>query len=108
MDAVRKSTAGVRLLVLCKDGSEQWFSLKDLKESNPVECAEYAKARKIDTEPAFCWWAPYTLNKEMMIAAVQSQLKAKTHKYSIKVPKDETHAFKLDEKKKRYSLVGCP
>ena len=50
---MRKTTAGVKLLVLCKDGSEQWFPLKYLKESNPIECAEYAKARKIDTEPTF-------------------------------------------------------
>ena len=37
---MQKSTVGSKLLVLCKDGSEQWFPLKDLKESNPVECAE--------------------------------------------------------------------
>jgi hypothetical protein len=30
--------------------------LKDLKESNPVEVAEYAVANKIDDEPAFAWW----------------------------------------------------
>ena len=68
---MQKSTAGVKLLVLCKDGSKQWFPLKDLKESNPVECAEYAKAMKIDMEPAFCWWVPFTLKKkDMIIAAV--------------------------------------
>ena len=42
-------------LCLLKDGNEQWFPLEDLKESNPVECAEYAKARKINA-PAFRWW----------------------------------------------------
>ena len=28
---MQKSTTGVKLLVLCKDGSEQWFPLKDPK-----------------------------------------------------------------------------
>ena len=50
---IQRSTAGVKLLCLLKDGSEQWFPLKDLKKSNPIEYAEYAKARKIDAEPAF-------------------------------------------------------
>ena len=45
----------MKLIVLCKDGSEQWFPLKDLKEFNTVECAKYAKARKIDTKPIFRW-----------------------------------------------------
>ena len=33
---MQRTTTGVKLLVLCKDGSEQWFPLKDLKELNPV------------------------------------------------------------------------
>ena len=94
---MRRTTVGVKLLVLCKDRSEQWFPLKDLKESNPVKCAEYAKARKIDTEPAFRWWVPYTLKKkEQIIALVKSQLKANSHKYGIEVPRDLAHAEQLD------------
>ena len=52
---MQRTTAGMKLIVLCKDGSEQWFPLKDLKEFNTVECAKYAKARKIDTKPIFRW-----------------------------------------------------
>ena len=78
---MRKTTAGAKLLVLCKDESDQWFPLKDLKESNPVECAEYAKTRRIDTDSTFRWWVPYTLKKkERIIAMVKSQLKANLHK----------------------------
>ena len=73
--------------------------MKDLKESNPVECAEYAKARNIDTEPAFRWYVPFTLKKmDLIIAAVRSRLKAKSHKYGIKVPRDEAHAYEIDAK----------
>ena len=45
---LRKTTCGWKPLVRWKDGSESWIPLKDLKESHPVELAEYAKARHID------------------------------------------------------------
>ena len=94
---MQQSTAGVKLLYLLKDRSEQWFPLKDLKESNPIECDEYAKARRINTEPAFRWLVPYTLNKmERIIAMVKSRLKANLHKYGIEVPRDLAHAEQLD------------
>ena len=62
--ALRKSTIGWKLLELWKNGMEQWIPLSDLKASNPVEVAEFAKSRRIDDEPAFKWWVPYTLKKE--------------------------------------------
>ena len=40
---LRKTTLGWKLLVLWKDGSEQWIPLKLLKETNPIEVAEFAK-----------------------------------------------------------------
>jgi hypothetical protein len=43
-------------MALPKDGISSWIPLKDLKESNPVEAAEYAVANKIAGEPAFAWW----------------------------------------------------
>eukprot|EP00957_Ditylum_brightwellii_P069840 5303891-Ditylum_brightwellii.AAC.1 len=50
---LRKTTQGWKLLVHWKDGSKSWLPLKDLKESHPVEVAEYAKTRGIDDESAF-------------------------------------------------------
>ena len=35
----KKTTIGWQLLAQFKDGSQQWISLKDFKESNPVEVA---------------------------------------------------------------------
>ena len=49
----RRTTKGWQLLLQWKDGSTSWTPLKDLKESNPVEVAEYAVANKIANEPAF-------------------------------------------------------
>jgi hypothetical protein len=46
-----------------------------MKESNPVEVAEFAVARSIDKEPAFQWWVPYTLRKrDRIIAGVNAQV----------------------------------
>ena len=44
-----------------------------MKESNPIEVAEYAVARKIDDEPAFEWWVPYALRKRDVIVSAASQ-----------------------------------
>jgi len=55
------TTCGWNLLVLWKDGIEQWIPLKDLKVSHPVETAEFTKARGFTDEPAFVWWVPYNL-----------------------------------------------
>lgn len=94
---LRKTTAGWKLLVVWKDGSEQWVPLKLLKESNPVDVAEFAQARGINDEPAFSWWVPYTLKKrDRIVAAVNSRVKKTTHKYGIEVPTSVEHAKKID------------
>jgi hypothetical protein len=51
-----RTTKGWKLLILWKDGTPTWEPLKDLKESNPVQVAEYAVANKLAEEPAFVWW----------------------------------------------------
>ena len=94
----RKTTVGWKLLVLWKDGSEQWIPLKDMKESHPIEVAEFAKATGIDHEPAFAWWVPYTLRKrDVIIAAVKQRVRRTTHKYGIVIPVDLNHAQRLDK-----------
>ena len=96
---MQRMTAGAKLLVLCKDRSTQWFSLKDLKKSNPGECAEYTKARKIDNKPAFRRWVSYTLKKkDRIIIMIKSRIKANLHKYGIEFPGDQAHTEKLDTK----------
>ena len=42
----RKTTEGWKLCVEWKDGSTSWERLADLKESNPVEVADYATTRR--------------------------------------------------------------
>jgi hypothetical protein len=51
----RKTTKGWKLCVKWKDGTTSWVPLSTLKESNPVEIAEYAVAHGLSKEPAFSW-----------------------------------------------------
>ena len=92
------TTRGWYFNVQWKDGTQQWISLKDLKESNPVEIAEYAKKHELISEPAFAWWVPYTLKKrDRIIASVCARVKKKTHKYGIRVPRTVAEAYALDK-----------
>ena len=96
---LRQTTVGWDLCVLWRDGSEQWIPLKDLKESNPVEVADYAEANNIADEPAFKWWVPYTLRKrDRIIAAVNQRVKKTSHKYGVQIPKSVKDAYALDTK----------
>ena len=58
---MRQTTAGWDLLVQWKNGTQEWMPLSIMKNSNPIEVAEYAESRNIATEPGFVWWVPYTL-----------------------------------------------
>lgn len=96
---LRKTTVGWKLLVLWKNGSESWISLKDLKESNPVDVAEYATKVGIADEAAFAWWVPYTLRKrDRIISLVKARVTKRTHKYGVEIPRTVKEALALDEK----------
>jgi hypothetical protein len=95
---LRKSTKGWHLCVEWKDGSTSWERLADLKESHPIEVAEYAVAQGIDHEVAFCWWVPYTLRKRnRIIAAVNKRVFKRTHKFGVKVPTTVAEAERFDK-----------
>ena len=60
-------TQGWKLIVEWKDGSKTWIPLKDIKDSNPVDVAEFDKAKGIDDEVKFAWWVPHKLKKQDVI-----------------------------------------
>jgi hypothetical protein len=94
----KKTTAGWKLQVEWKDGSTQWIPLKNLKNSNPIELAEYAVANHIDDEPAFNWWVKETLRRRNRIVnKVKARYWETTHKFGIKVPKTVDEALKIDK-----------
>lgn len=57
----KQTTAGWDLEVKWVDGSTSWLPLKQLKEMNAVETAQYARDNRIIKEPAFDWWAAHVL-----------------------------------------------
>jgi hypothetical protein len=70
-----------------------------MKESYPVQLAEYADHARIAEGPAFaCWWVPYTLRKcnRMIIANVKSKYWIRTDKIGIKIPKNVAEACSFD------------
>jgi hypothetical protein len=84
---MRKMTQGWELLIRWANQSDFWIALKDMKESHPVETAEFTRARDIADEPAFAWWVPYTLRKRDIILCKFKPRRPRTpHKYGIEVP----------------------
>ena len=97
--SLRKTTKGWDFLCLWKDGSSTWAPLKDLKESNPVDIAEYVVGNRISEEAAFAWWVPYTLKKrDHIISKVKARFLKKSHKFGVEVPNSVQGAYDLDMK----------
>ena len=90
--SMRQTIVGWKFRVKWKDGTTTWISLKYLKESNPIEVAEYVTARSIQDEPAFVWWVPFTLiNCDRIISGVNLRTRKATHKYVIEIPTSIKH-----------------
>ena len=86
------------MLVRWTDGSESWIPLKDVKESNRLETAEYALLQGIDKEPAFIWWVKHVQRtKSRMISRVKASRQVKHRiRFGIKVPNTVEEALSLD------------
>ena len=94
----RHTTKGWKLLVQFKDKEQRWIKLKDLKESNPVELAEYAAANQLLDQPAFKWWAPFVIRKRnRILSKMQKRYFRTTQKFGIEVPKTVARALEIDK-----------
>jgi len=70
----KKTTQGWDISIKWQDGSTLWIPLKEVKDSNPLELAQYAIANCIDKEPAFAWWVPEIMQwKNRIIAHIKSK-----------------------------------
>jgi len=82
-----------------RDGSNDWVKLCDMKESYPVEVAEYAVNNKIASEAAFSWWVPHVLKKrDRIIMKVKTRHLQRTHKFGIEIPRNVAEAHAIDAK----------
>ena len=92
------TTKGHELRCQWKDGTSTWIPLKDMKESYPIETAEFAVAMDLAESPAFKWWVPHTLRKrDQIISKVQHRLVKKKFKYGHAVPNSVQEAYELDK-----------
>ena len=95
----KRTTRGWELLVQWMDKSQSWVPLKELKETNPVQVAEYAVANQIADEPAFAWWVRHALRKrDVILKKVKSRYWKQTHKYGIELPHSVQEALAIDRK----------
>jgi hypothetical protein len=95
---VRKTTKGWHFCIEWKYGTTSWERLTDLKESNPVEVAEYAIGNDLEDAPDFVWWVPYVLKKHSrIIAAVTKRYYKWTRKFGIEVPKSWDDCVRIDK-----------
>jgi hypothetical protein len=91
------TTKGWKLCCEWADGSTSWEPLRNLKESNPIQVAEYAQQRNLLHEPAFAWWAKEVLRRrKRIIQKVKTRYWQRTHKFGIRLPKSIEEAIALD------------
>ena len=93
----KETTKGWELLIQWKDGSTIWESLKDMKDTYPVQVTEFSIHSRISKEPAFAWWVPFVLKKrKSIISKIKSKYWTRTHKYGMKIPKSVRQAYLFD------------
>ena len=93
------TSQGQKTTFLCANGTETWMPLKDLKEPNVVEVAEFAKVAGADHEPTFCWHVPHLLRKIDVIVSIIAYVSWKIiHEHGIGTSADVEHVKKLDAK----------
>ncbi len=73
-DSKSKSTEGWKICLQWKDGSSSWHPMIDVKNSFPVQLADYALFHKLQDKAGFSWWIKHTLKKrERMIKVLFPQ-----------------------------------
>ena len=62
----------MEILVAWKDVSKTIIHLKYMRESNPIDNADFDKDKGIYDEPTFSWWVACTLKKWDVMIYTQS------------------------------------
>ena len=91
------TTKGWDLQVKWESGETSYIALKDIKESNPIEIADYARANGIDKEPAFAWWVPSAIKRRNVMISKASRRIRKNMKFSIVIPANFDEAVAIDQ-----------
>ena len=74
--------------------------MSDLKESQPVECAEYAVSQGLMNERAFNCWVGFVIKKRVRIISIfkkrNTRYLKRNEKFGIAIPKNIKEALQLD------------
>jgi hypothetical protein len=90
------TTKGWKLKVEWKDDTQGWIPLKDIKDSNPIQAAEYAVAHNIQDKPAFSWWVPFVLRKRNRIIKQVRHKIRKNMRFGVPIPATVEEALEHD------------
>ena len=90
------TTKGWDFHVRWKNGDTSCIALKDIKETNPIEIAEYVKLHKLRNEPEFTWWINIVLKRrDVMVSKVARRIKKKME-FGITIPTNYDEAILID------------
>lgn len=91
------TTKGWKIRIKWTDGSSDWVPMSQVKNSNPIELAEYAMASGIDKEPAFRWWVNTVIKKRSrMINKVKTRMRKGNMKFGVLIPLTVPEALEQD------------
>ena len=91
------TTKGWDIKIEWSDGTQSWVPLRDLKESNPIQLAEYAYMKELQDEPAFAWWVAHCIKRrDRVIKQIRHRMIKKAIKFGINVPSTVEEALKFD------------
>ena len=95
---MKRTTAGWEICIEWKNGSTSWESLANIKNSYPIQLADYAVLNKVNEEPAFAWWIPQHLqNRTRILKATKRRCKKKNTKFGIVIPRMVAEALQIDK-----------
>ena len=91
------TTRGWDFNVKWESGETSFIALKDIKEHNPVEIAEYVIANKLEKEPAFAWWVRTAIKQRNVMVAKMAKRVRKRMKFGIDLPTTYEEAVAFDK-----------
>lgn len=92
-----QTSKGYHINILWKDCSKKWINMNYVKESFPIQFAEYSRENELSDEKEFKWWDPFTIKK---IQRILYKLKVKfwdtTKNYGIIIPRKVKEYLLID------------
>ena len=93
----KRTQQGWKLCNKWENGWTSWEWLSDMKEGHPVKTTEYALNKDLMDDPAFQWWAPYTIHwKDRIIPKIKARYQKRMHKFRIELPTTVMRALEIN------------